>query len=69
MSQPYIDWELKEAVNNGTYRYEIMRVTSAEGKQSWKGFVVYKDGSDNWFESDYIDGLRMTLIQMGQQRG
>lgn len=67
MSQTFRDWEFKEAVNKGNYRYEIFKAETIDNKKVWRGFVIYKDGSDNWFENDSIEGLRMTLISMGQQ--
>jgi hypothetical protein len=67
MSQPYIDWELTESRSFGKYRYEIIRAVAADGNTTYKGFVVFANGEDQWLQNSSFDALRGSLITLGQQ--
>ena len=62
--QPYINWEIVESNNFGTYRYVIIKTERADGKHMFKGWVVYPSGKDYWLENDSMEGCRVDRTGM-----
>ena len=65
--QPYVDWEVVESKTCDYFKYQIIRAEKPNGDIVYKGFVVYRDGSDNWVEHESRDVLRMSLTNLGTQ--
>jgi len=69
MSQPFIDWEMVEAKNFGTFRYTIFKVTNSVGKTYYMGWAEKNSWNrSDWFqEAESLEAVRSGVMNLGSQ--